>query len=73
MQRQAAELEIPAHLLYEAGWPTCLPTPAEARLLASVRRRVAEAVGIAADCLDSEAVSARYAALMQQRTQRLRA
>ncbi|PND30342.1 hypothetical protein C1I89_29925 [Achromobacter pulmonis] len=68
--RQAAEMEIPAHLLYEAGWPTCLPTPAEARHLASVRRRVAEAVGIAADCLDGEAVQARYAALMQEHAQR---
>lgn len=73
VQRQAAELEIPDHLLYEAGWPTCLPTAAEARHLASVRRRVADAVGIAADCLDGEAVSARYAALMQQQAQRQRA
>lgn len=24
MQRQAAEPEIPAHLLYEAGWPVCM-------------------------------------------------
>ncbi|CAM3421817.1 phosphoadenosine phosphosulfate reductase family protein [Paracidovorax anthurii] len=72
-QRQAAEAEIPGHLLYEDGWPTCLPTLAEARHLASVRRRVAEAVGIGVDCLDGEAVSARYAALMQQHAQRRRA
>ncbi|UEC01660.1 phosphoadenosine phosphosulfate reductase domain-containing protein [Burkholderia vietnamiensis] len=68
--RQAAEMEIPAHLLYEAGWPTCLPTPMEARHLASVRRRVAEAVGIAADCLDGEAVRDRYVALMALHAQR---
>ena len=73
MQRQAAEAEIPAHLLYEAGWPVCMPTPAEARHLASVRQRVVEAVGIAADCLDGEAVGARYAALIQQQGQRRQA
>lgn len=71
--RQAAELEIPAHLLYQAGWPTCQPTVPEARHLASVRRRVAEAVGIAADCLDAEAVSARYAELLQQHALRRQA
>lgn len=70
MQRQAAESEIPAHLIYEAGWPVCMPTPAEARHLASVRRRVAETVGICADCLDGEAVSTRYAGLIQQHAQR---
>lgn len=69
-QRQSAEAEIPPHLLYQDGWPVCLPTPAEARHLASVRRRVADAVGIAADCLDADAVSARYAALMVRRDQR---
>lgn len=65
--RQAAESEIPEHLLYEAGWPTCMPTPAEAVHLALVRRRVAQAVRIAADCLDAQAVRARYAALLEQR------
>ncbi|WP_084216978.1 hypothetical protein [Xenophilus azovorans] len=69
-RRQAAEMEIPAHLLYEAGWPVCMPTASEARHLASVRRRVAEAAGISADCLDGDAVTARYAALMSQREQR---
>lgn len=68
--RQAAEAEIPAHLLYVAGWPVCMPTPAEARHLASVRRLVADAVGIVAECLDADAVSARYAALKQQHAQR---
>ncbi len=67
--RQAAEAEIPAHLLYQSGWPVCMPTMAEARHLASVRRRVAQAVGIAADCLDADAVFARYAELIRQRSQ----
>ena len=65
-----AEAEIPAHLLYEAGWPVCMPTHAEAMHLASVRRRVAEAVGVAADYLDGDSVSARYASLMSARDQR---
>jgi len=34
-----------------------------------VRRRVAQAVGIAADCLDADAVFARYAELIRQRSQ----
>jgi 3'-phosphoadenosine 5'-phosphosulfate sulfotransferase (PAPS reductase)/FAD synthetase len=67
--RQAAEADIPAHLLYQAGWPVCMPTSAEARYLASVRRRVAQAVGIVADCLDADAVTARYAELMRQHAQ----
>lgn len=67
--RMAAEAEIAPHLLYESGWPVCMPTPAEARHLASVRRRVAAAVGIPVDCTDDEAVSARYAALMRKRAQ----
>jgi len=69
-RRQAAEMEIPAHLLYEAGWPVCMPTALEARHLASVRRRAAEAAGISADCLDGDAVSGRYAALMSEFDQR---
>lgn len=69
-QRQAAEAEIPTHLLYEAGWPVCMPTPAEARHLASVRRRVAEAVGIDVQCMDAEAVIARYGDLMQRKAHR---
>jgi 3'-phosphoadenosine 5'-phosphosulfate sulfotransferase (PAPS reductase)/FAD synthetase len=45
-------------------------TSAEARQLALVRRRVAEAVGICVDCLEGEMVRARYAALIQQHAQR---
>ncbi|WP_250441952.1 phosphoadenosine phosphosulfate reductase family protein [Caballeronia sp. AZ1_KS37] len=46
IERQAIEAEIPAHLLFSSGWPTARPTPDEAELLASVRRRVARTVGI---------------------------
>lgn len=65
--RLAAEAEIPKHLYYTAGWPTCLPTPQEAVRLATARRRVAEAVGIEVDFLDGNAVLARYQQLMGQR------
>ncbi len=65
--RQEAEAEIPAHLLYQSGWPTCLPTNAEARHLASIRRRVAETVDIAVDFVDGESVMARYEQMMLAR------
>ncbi len=64
--RLAAEAEIPKHLYYTEGWPTCLPTPQEARHLATVRRRVAQAVGIEVGFLDGSAVLARYRQLMGQ-------
>ena len=65
-QRQAAEAEIPAHLLYVNGWPVCMPTEAEARHLAGVRRRVAEAVGLEVQYTGAQAVIERYADLMQR-------
>ena len=69
-QRQAAEAEIPVHLLYVAGWPVCMPTAAEAQHLACVRRRVAEAVGLEVQCTDAQAVMARYGELMRCKAQR---
>lgn len=66
VQRQVAEASIPRHLLYEAGWPTVLPTHGEASLLADVRRRVAEAVGFAVGCLDAESIRERYEQLLSQ-------
>ena len=44
--RAEVESAIPDHLLYEKGWPTCVPTWAEAELLCRVRRTVAAAVGL---------------------------
>ena len=70
-QRQAAEAEIPAHLLYVAGWPVCMPTLSEARHLACVRRRVAEAVGIEVQCTETQAVMARYGELMRRKFEHL--
>jgi 3'-phosphoadenosine 5'-phosphosulfate sulfotransferase (PAPS reductase)/FAD synthetase len=63
-QRQVIEAEIPKHLLYTKGWPTCLPTRDEAALLANVRIQVSRLLGLDAKHLDAESVQARYAALL---------
>ncbi len=64
--RQAAEACLPAHLLFVKGWPTVMPSTAEARLFADVRRLVAvvEAVGLVVMHTDEAAVLARYAQLL---------
>lgn len=62
--RQEIEGELPRHLLYTAGWPTAMPTFAEAELIARVRRRVSELVGLNAQYLTADAVLSRYDDLM---------
>jgi 3'-phosphoadenosine 5'-phosphosulfate sulfotransferase (PAPS reductase)/FAD synthetase len=64
VRRQAAEARVPKHLLYTAGWPTVMPTAAEAELIASVRRDVAATLGIEVEYDRGDAVYARYAELM---------
>jgi 3'-phosphoadenosine 5'-phosphosulfate sulfotransferase (PAPS reductase)/FAD synthetase len=66
-RRQAAERQIPKHLEYTQGWPTCRPTAAEARLLADVRANVADAVGLAVGYTDPITIRDRYEALMAGR------
>lgn len=63
-QRQVIEAEIPEHLLYTKGWPTCLPTLEEAELLARVRRQVSTLLGLNSKCLDAASVRDRYASLL---------
>lgn len=64
--RQAAEAQIPRHLRYtRSGWPAALPSPAEAQLLADVRRTVAEAVGILVRYTTGDAVRGRIAELIE--------
>ncbi|WP_425953122.1 phosphoadenosine phosphosulfate reductase family protein [Ralstonia pseudosolanacearum] len=63
-QRQIIEAEIPKHLLYTAGWPTCVPTWEEADLLARVRRQVSALLGLNAQYLDAASVLDRYASLL---------
>ncbi|CAL8481038.1 hypothetical protein [Caballeronia sp. S22] len=67
IERQAIEAEIPAHLLFSSGWPTTRPTPDEAELLASVRRRVAQTVGIEVGYTSAADVMRRYDELLAQR------
>ena len=64
MRRALAESRIPRHLLYVKGWPTVMPTPAEAELIAEVRREVAVTVGVAIRYTTGAEVLARYAELM---------
>ena len=59
-RREAAEAEIPRHLLYAEGWPRTVPTPAEASLLCDVRREVASAVGIEVGYTTPQDVIRRY-------------
>lgn len=62
--REAAESQIPKHLLYTSGWPTCMPTPSEAALLADVRQTVGHLLGLPVLYTTADSVSARYAELL---------
>lgn len=63
-RRIQVEREIPRDLLYARGWPTRVPTWSEATLLASVRRKVGEIVGIAVGYTEAVSVRSRYEQLM---------
>jgi hypothetical protein len=63
--REQEEARIPEHLLYTKGWPTCIPTRAEAELLCDVRLKVAAAVGLSGvRFLEPDALIQRYQELM---------
>jgi 3'-phosphoadenosine 5'-phosphosulfate sulfotransferase (PAPS reductase)/FAD synthetase len=64
-RRVAIEAAIPHHLLYVDGWPTVMPTMAEAELLANVRREIGALMGITLACTTADTILARYAHLMQ--------
>ena len=66
-QRQAIETEIPAHLLFTAGWPTSRPSHEEATLLASVRMRISELIGVSARHTTAHSVLERYDELLAGR------
>lgn len=65
--RQVAEARIPKHLLYTKGWPSGMPTPEEAELLAAVRRTVADLLGLSIRYVDASSVLGRYAELIAAR------
>lgn len=60
-----AESLIPKHLLYVKGWPTAIPSVADAELLAQIRRKVATAMSLQVSCTTPESIRARYADLME--------
>ncbi|RLM48873.1 hypothetical protein DVK02_18565, partial [Halobellus sp. Atlit-31R] len=62
--RQRAEARIPKHLLYSKGWPTAMVTSAEADLVASVRREVADLLNLKVGDLTGEDVAQRYSELL---------
>lgn len=66
-ERAAIEAEIPAHLLFTAGYPTALPNAEEAEVIASVRRRIAALLNIAVDHVTASAVQARYDELLTEK------
>ncbi len=63
--RSMAEARLPKHLLYTKGWPTAVPTRAEAQLLAEVRRTVSDAVGIKVAYLHPDNIIDRYDELLR--------
>lgn len=63
-ERQRIESSIPKNILYVSGWPTAVPTPAEARILADARREMAGLFGFDALHTDAESVIVRYQDLM---------
>ncbi len=70
-QREEIESQIPKHLLYVKGWPTCLPTWHEAKLLADVRAGIAKLLGFNAEYLRADEILRRYSELLTRNLQRL--
>lgn len=64
VERERIEAQIPAHLLYTKGWPTCIPTWPEAQMLASVRSKICTLLGLPMLYIDAGQIRARYAELM---------
>jgi len=64
-RREAAEGRITDRLLYVKGWPACIPTLEEAKMLCEVRLEVAAAVGLDVLYTEPAALIARYEELME--------
>jgi 3'-phosphoadenosine 5'-phosphosulfate sulfotransferase (PAPS reductase)/FAD synthetase len=64
VEREEVEKAIPKHLLYTKGWPTVMPTPDEAEIIAHVRREVARIMECEVKYTTAPAVIQRYADLM---------
>lgn len=66
-RRREIESEIPKSLRYEKGWPTRVPTFAEAELLARVRTEICKLAGIESCYLHGDTIINRYTDLMAQK------
>jgi 3'-phosphoadenosine 5'-phosphosulfate sulfotransferase (PAPS reductase)/FAD synthetase len=64
VERSIIEARIPEHLLYSKGWPTVMPTRAEADLLAGVRRSVGTLLALDVKYTEADQILARYGDLM---------
>lgn len=62
--REAAEARVPKHLKYTKGWPTVMPTRAEAKLLAEIRCTVADILEFSIQYREAEGILERYAQLL---------
>lgn len=65
MHREEIEKMIPRHLLYTKGWPTCIPTPAEAELLCGVRKQIGKLVSLPVKHTKPAALIERYRELYE--------
>lgn len=73
-RRVQVEATIPKNLLFVKGWPTFVPSLAEAELLAGVRREVAEIVRLDdVRFTDAESLRQRYADMIAERDLKLAA
>lgn len=66
-RRGEFESKIPPHLLYTKGWPTCMPTVDEARLLCEVRCAVGQLLELDVQYTRVADLCERYADLMALR------
>lgn len=69
-ERERIEAAIPAHLLYEKGWPVVMPTQAEARLLASVRNQIAALLELSIRYTEPDTILDRYQFIMAEKARK---
>jgi len=63
--RQEIEGRIPKHLLYTKGWPTCVPTQAEAELLVGIRKQIGKLQSLSVRYATPAKLIARYKELYE--------
>lgn len=68
--REDWESAIPPHLLYSQGWPTCLPTRAEAASLGRIRSQIGTLLRLPVQYTTAPSIIARYQELIDKRKQK---